>query len=91
MRIRNSVVRLKGCGGVCVRAGQRQWTHLLRTFPDRYAAAERGENELRRHLGDVAILRERPGRTTRPLTLAELRHRTAHPRPMPERDDRSGT
>jgi hypothetical protein len=63
------------CGGVCVRAGQRHWIHLLRTFPDRYADAEHAEEHLRAQLGDVAILRERRGGQSRPLTLAELRRR----------------
>jgi len=63
------------CGGVCVRAGQRHWTHLLATFPDRYLQAERREQELREQLGDVAILRERRGGLSRPLTLTELRLR----------------
>lgn len=67
------------CGGACVRAGQRQWLHLLRTHPDRYAHAERQERELRRRLGDVAILRERRGGASRPLTLTALRERHTAP------------
>ncbi|MET7396299.1 hypothetical protein ABZS66_22740 [Dactylosporangium sp. NPDC005572] len=69
------------CGGVCVRAGQRQWLHLLRVFPDRFHAAERHEQQLRDQLGDVAILRERRGGISRPLTLRELRrrHESGHP------------
>ncbi|MCM2424145.1 hypothetical protein [Streptomyces sp. RKAG293] len=63
------------CGGVCVRAGQRQWKHLLATLPDRYARAESEENELRDQLGDVAILRDRRGGTSRPLPLSALRAR----------------
>ncbi len=63
------------CGGVCVRAGQRQWRHLLDTFPDRYELAEQREQRLRAELGDVAILRERRAGISRPLTLAELRRR----------------
>jgi hypothetical protein len=44
------------CGGLRVRAGQRQW---LKTFPDRYAYAEAKEQEFRRRFGkDVAILTE---------------------------------
>ncbi|XVQ08119.1 hypothetical protein ACQP1W_36955 [Spirillospora sp. CA-255316] len=67
------------CGGACVRAGQRQWKHLLRVFPDRYAAAEHAETAIRGLLGDVAILRERRRGQSHPLTLAELRHRQAPP------------
>ncbi|GLF98271.1 phosphoadenosine phosphosulfate reductase domain-containing protein [Streptomyces yaizuensis] len=63
------------CFGSCVRAGQRQWKHLLTTLPERYAHAETKEEELRGLLGDVAILRDRRGGTSRPLPLAELRTR----------------
>lgn len=67
------------CGGACVRAGQRQWKHLLATLPDRYARAEREEEELRALLGDVSILRDRRGGTTRPLPLRSLRAREQQP------------
>jgi len=60
--------RHNNCGGVCVRGGHKHWRHLLRVFPDRYAEAEQRETELRAELGDVAILRERRGGTSRPLT-----------------------
>lgn len=63
------------CGGACVRGGQKHWRHLLDVFPDRYAHAEAEEQRLRAELGDVAILRERRGGVTRPLTLTELRRR----------------
>lgn len=63
------------CGGVCVRGGQKHWLHLLDVFPDRYADAEAQEQQLRAELGDVAILRERRGGVSRPLTLTELRRR----------------
>ncbi|GAA3832102.1 hypothetical protein GCM10022226_61590 [Sphaerisporangium flaviroseum] len=63
------------CGGSCVRAGQRQWLHHLRTFPERYAEAERGEQQLRLQLGDVAILKIRRSGKTIPLPLTELRRR----------------
>ena len=61
------------CGGVCIRGGQKHWLNLLNDFPRRYSEAERREQELRAELGDVAILRERRGGVTRPLTLTELR------------------
>ncbi|MFF0386812.1 hypothetical protein [Streptomyces sp. NPDC004286] len=64
------------CGGVCVRAGQRQWQHLLEVMPERYAYAEHQEQDLRDMLGDVSILRDRSGGETRPLTLRRLRERT---------------
>lgn len=67
------------CGGACVRAGQATWAHLLNTFPDRYHHHEHHEQRLRAQLGkNVAILRDRTGGTTRPLTLRTLRHRLQH-------------
>jgi hypothetical protein len=70
------------CGGRCVRAGQRQWRHLLEVMPERYAEAEAEEEKLRRQLGNVSILRDRRGGTTRPLPLRELR-RTSEDRGQP--------
>jgi hypothetical protein len=63
------------CGGTCVRAGQRQWRHLLQVLPERYAYAEEQEEELRKLLGDVSILRARRGGESRPLPLSLLRER----------------
>lgn len=63
------------CGSLCVRAGHRHWAHVLEVFPERYAEAERQEQELRNELGDVAILRDRSGGCSRPLPLVEFRHR----------------
>jgi len=64
------------CGGACVKAGQASWALLLEAMPERYAAHERREQELRDYLGkDVAILRDRTGGRTRPLTLREFRER----------------
>ena len=65
------------CFGACVRAGQRQWLHLLAVAPERFAAAEAEEEHLRDELGDVAILRERRNGVSRPLPLRELRRRVA--------------
>jgi hypothetical protein len=62
---------------VCVRGGQKHWLHLLDVFPERYVEAEHREQELRDELGDVAILRERRGDISRPLTLTGLRQRHA--------------
>ncbi|GAA0547435.1 hypothetical protein GCM10010172_31530 [Paractinoplanes ferrugineus] len=74
----HSVVRLRGCFGTCVRAGQRQWRHLLAVAPERYLAAEAEEEKLRAQLGDVAILKERRAGVSRPLPLRELRRRVQH-------------
>lgn len=71
------------CGGGCVKAGQSQFALLLDKMPDRYAEWERHEEELRVELGDVAILRDRTGGDTKPLTLAALRGRIEAGRTVP--------
>jgi hypothetical protein len=64
------------CGGFCIKAGQAHFALLLKKLPDRYAYHEGREQELRSYLGkDVAILRDRRGGKTRPLTLREFRER----------------
>jgi hypothetical protein len=63
------------CGGGCVKAGVGHFAHLYRTLPDVFAEWERNEQVMRDQLGDVSILRDRSGGTTRPLTLAALRTR----------------
>lgn len=63
------------CGGVCVRAGQRQWRRTLLVFPQRFAEAERREAELRATLGDYSILTEQRNGKKYPLPLSELRRR----------------
>jgi len=64
------------CGGFCVKAGQAQFELLLREMPERYAYHERREQEFRDFIGkDVAILRDRRGGTTKPLTLKAFRER----------------
>ncbi|MEV0297124.1 hypothetical protein [Nocardia sp. NPDC050710] len=61
------------CGGICVRAGQKQWRRTLEVFPDRFAEAERREAALRKELGDYSILREQREGIKYPLPLSELR------------------
>ncbi|MBF6341291.1 hypothetical protein IU450_36230 [Nocardia abscessus] len=61
------------CGGVCVRAGQRQWRHTLRVFPERFAEAERQETQLRELLGDHSVLTKQRGGVKYTLPLSELR------------------
>jgi len=64
------------CQGACVRAGQAQWTQLLRVFPDLFASWEEFETEMRAELkSDISILRQQVDGETRPLTLAKLRTR----------------
>ncbi|MFG1879574.1 hypothetical protein ACGFIV_32550 [Sphaerisporangium sp. NPDC049003] len=65
------------CSGFCVRAGIRQWAHMLAVDPTGFAAAEATEQDLRDQLGDVAILRDRRAGRSRPLPLSELRTRAA--------------
>lgn len=64
------------CGGGCVKAGQGHFAHLLSVWPERFAEWERKEEGVRQHIGaDVAILRDRTGDDSRPLTLRALRER----------------
>lgn len=78
------------CGGFCIKAGIDNFRLLLHTMPERYAYHEQKEQELRAYLGaDVAILRDRSGGVTKPLTLRELRQREEC-LPMPLGDDWGG-
>ena len=64
------------CGGFCVKAGQASFKLLLDRKPAEYARHEAEEEALRQHLGkDVAVLRDRRGGTTKPLTLRVFRER----------------
>ena len=63
------------CRGFCVRAGIRQWTHMLAVDRESFLEHEREEERARTELGDVAILRDRSGGTSCPLPLRELRAR----------------
>lgn len=64
------------CGGFCVKAGQAQFKRLLEVFPERFRYHEEMEQGARKQINkDVAILRDRRGGVTKPLTLRELRHR----------------
>lgn len=64
------------CGGFCVKSGQAQFRLLLETMPERYAHHEQQEEEMRQFLGkDVAILRDRRGGVTKPMTLRAFRER----------------
>jgi hypothetical protein len=64
------------CGLACVKAGQSQWVMLLKMSPARYKYNEEKELAFRKFVKkDVAILRDRRGGETRPMTLFELRKR----------------
>ncbi|KKN32709.1 hypothetical protein LCGC14_0810950 [marine sediment metagenome] len=64
------------CGGFCIKAGQAHFKLLLEKIPERYGYHEMKEEELRRYLDkNIAILRDRTGGQTNPLTLKELRER----------------
>ena len=68
--------RHNNCGGFCVKGGQASFALLLRRHPERYRYHERREQELREALGkDVAILRDRSGGVTKPLTMRRFRRR----------------
>lgn len=64
------------CGGFCIKGGHGNFALLLDHFPDRYAGHEGEEEAFRARTGkDVAILRDRRGGETRPLTMREFRMR----------------
>jgi hypothetical protein len=79
------------CGGFCVRSGQAQFKKLLELFPDRYAAHQAKEEELRQYLGkDVSILKDRRGGETKPMTMAAFRDRVEQESSKVEEDDWGG-
>ena len=62
------------CGGFCFKAGQRQFAHLLLDNRCLYLYHEGKEQEVREMLGkDVAIMKDRRGGKTRPMTMREFR------------------
>ena len=65
------------CGGGCVRAGIGHFANLLDKLPAVYAEWEANEQAMREFLGrdDIAMLRDRTGGTSKPLTLVQLRRR----------------
>lgn len=77
------------CGGFCVKAGQAQFARLLAVHPDRYAYHEAEEQATRVHIGrdDIAILRDRRGGTTRPMTMQVFRERLEADPTMFDRSD----
>lgn len=63
------------CGGGCIKMGQGGFARLYYADPCRFAEWEANEQTMRDQLGDVAILRDRTGGETTPLTLRALRER----------------
>lgn len=65
------------CGGLCVKQGHGDWLRTLLNFPERYRQAEDWEQEMRDHptRKNYAILRDRSGGETKPMTLREFRMR----------------
>lgn len=64
------------CGGSCVRAGQKQWKHLLKVFPDRYKEWEEFEIKFQEQTGkNRTILKQQIDGKTEPLSLKDLRER----------------
>ena len=62
------------CGGFCVKAGHAHFALLLEKRRDVYLMHEREEQAFRKRTGkDVAVLRDRRGGKTKPLTLLNLR------------------
>ena len=64
------------CGGFCVKQGHAGFKQLLEQMPERYAYHEAKEDEFRQKIGkDVAIMRDRRGGVTTPLTMHKFRLR----------------
>lgn len=62
------------CGNFCVKAGMAHFRQLWQVQPETYLFHEREEQRLRDAIGkDVAVLRDRRGGSSRPMTLREFR------------------
>lgn len=61
------------CGGFCVKTGQRQMLHLLRTMPDRYAWHEQQQEELFADIGPHEFIRKVVDGHLHYLSLKEFR------------------
>lgn len=68
------------CGGFCVKAGHSAFRHLLEHFPERYQYHSGKEQEIRDYLGkDVAIMRDRSGGKSTPMTMEDFKARQSVP------------
>lgn len=81
------------CGGACVKAGITHFVHLLRVLPAKFIEWELEElatqEEFRRRgieNWNFAILRDRRGGTTKPMTLRELRLRVEAGEKFPDNE-----
>lgn len=66
------------CGGTCVLAGAKQWSMVLRDYPERFNVAEKREADTMRAMADrgrvpQSILKDRRGGRTVNLPLSQLR------------------
>lgn len=60
----------------CVKGGLAYWARLLEVLPDSYARSEKAEGELIQFLDrPCAILQDRTGGDTKPMTLKQFRER----------------
>ena len=57
----------------CVKGGHAYWKQILEKLPDVYALSEHKENELRKIIGNYAIMKKTEGGVTRALSLTEFR------------------
>lgn len=78
------------CGGRCVRQGAAEWLRLKRYFPERFTEVRDWEQAQRAKGGPratFAILRDRRGGETHPMSLAELEVRGVAPEGEPTMED----
>jgi len=72
------------CSGGCVRAGKKQWAHLLRVMPEVYQERERVENEVGFFLGKkVSYMKD--------MTLSKLREAIESQMTFDFEDDHTAT
>lgn len=64
------------CGGFCVKTGQRQMLHLLKTIPDRYAWHEAQQERLFARIGSHGFIRRTVKGVTEYLSLKQFRELT---------------
>lgn len=81
------------CGGRCVRQGQREWNRLRIVAPERFAEVrdwEQAQIATGGPRANHAILKDRSGGETIPLTLADLERRNEPSDDRPYTDDMFG-